>query len=319
METLESGRHIAVIGAGAIGGFYGVMLVRAGFDVHFLFRGDYDTVAAQGVRLYSEKLGDTRIGSVNAYRDAADMPACDYVIVAAKTTSNDALVPAIRKVATPGARVMLFQNGLGVEEDMCRVLPDSLHVLGGICFVSVHREGPGVIRHHGQGAVHLGYHSGPVADDGPRIVDEACAMFAQAGLDARAVANLARARWEKLVRNIPFNGVSVLLNSGTRALMNHSHTRVLIRELMDEVVAGAAACGHPLGNRYVDNIWAALDRNPDYTPSMLVDFLERRPLELAAIYAAPLAVAAQAGTRMTKVDMLYQTLCFLDLRNRGGM
>jgi 2-dehydropantoate 2-reductase len=130
------------------------------------------------------------------------------------------------------------------------------------------------------------------------------------------MASVDKARWEKLVMNVPFNGVSVLLNSGTKALMTQPQTRALIRELMEEVIAGAHACGHSLGENYIDKAWAATDGKPDYTPSMLLDFTERRPLELEAIYAAPLAAAARAGRPMTKVDMLYQSLCFLDERNR---
>jgi 2-dehydropantoate 2-reductase len=311
--------RIGIIGAGAIGGFYGMILARAGYDVHFLFRSEYATVAADGLLLQSESLGDYHLKSVNAYHDAADMPPCDWLLVAAKTTSNAALAPAIACAAAPGAKVMLFQNGLGVEEQMRALLPDSLHVLGGICFISVHREGPGVIKHYAYGSVSIGYHSGPSADDAERrqILELAQGMLREAGVDAPLVADLELARWQKLVMNIPFNGVSVLLHSGTRALMAHPRTRALIRELMEEVIAGAAACGRSLGDHYIDTAWAATDGKPDYTPSMLLDYTERRPLELDAIYAAPLEAAAAAGSPMKKVEMLYQSLCFLDERNRS--
>jgi 2-dehydropantoate 2-reductase len=318
MSKNSNGPRIGIIGAGAIGGFYGVMLARAGFDVHFLFRSEYEAVARDGLLLQSESLGDTRLDPVNAYRDAADMPPCDWLLVAAKTTSNAALAPAIARAAAPGAKVVLCQNGLGVEDDMRALLPDTLHLLGGICIVSVHREGPGVIRHHAYGSINLGYHSGPASGEGEQrhILEQAQGMLRTAGVEAPVVANLDQARWQKLVMNIPFNGVSVLLDSGTRALMTHPRTRELIRELMEEVIAGAAACGHSLGDDYIDVAWAATDGKPDYTPSMLLDFTGRRPLELDAIYAAPLAAAARAGKAMTKVDMLYQGLCFLDQRNR---
>lgn len=318
MDTNSYRPRIGIIGAGAIGGFYGVMLAQAGFDVHFLFRSEYEAVVENGLCLKSDGHGMICLKTVNAYRNAADMPPCDWVLVAAKTTSNASLAPLIAQVAAPGARVVLLQNGLGVEEGMRSLLPESVHLLGGICIVSVHREGPGMIRHYAYGSVNLGYHSGPTdsESDQRQILEQAQAMFRTAGIDAPVMADLAQARWQKLVMNIPFNGVSVLLNSGTRALMTQPRTRALIRELMEEVIAGAAACGHPLGEDYIDVAWAATDGKPDYTPSMLLDFTERRPLELDAIYAAPLAAAAQAGRPMKKVEMLYQSLCFLDERNR---
>jgi 2-dehydropantoate 2-reductase len=318
MNTISDRPRIGIIGAGAIGGFYGVMLAHAGFDVHFLFRSEYETVAEHGLLLESDRFGAIRLKPANAYRNAADMPPCDWLLVAAKTTSNASLAPAIAQAAAPGARVVLLQNGLGVEDGMRALLPDTLHLLGGICIISVHREAPGVIRHYAYGSVNLGYHSGPVGSDAEqgRILAQAQAMFGMAGVDAPVMADLQQARWQKLVMNIPFNGVSVLLDSGTRALMTQPRTRALIRELMEEVIAGAAACGHPLGDGYIDVAWAATDGKPDYTPSMLLDYTERRPLELDAIYAAPLDAAARAGNPMKKVEMLYQSLCFLDERNR---
>jgi 2-dehydropantoate 2-reductase len=296
------------------------VLAQAGFDVHFLFRSEYDVVAGNGLFLKSESFGDIHLKPVNAYRDAADMPPCDWLLVAAKTTSNPALAPAIVQAAAPGAKVVLLQNGLGVEDEMRALLPDTLHLLGGICIISVHRKEPGVITHYAYGSVNLGYHSGPVQNEADKrqILEQAQAMFRTAGVDAPVMADLDQARWQKLVMNIPFNGVSVLLNSGTKALMTQPRTRALIRELMEEVIAGAAACGHSLGEDYIDVAWVATDGKPDYTPSMLLDYTERRPLELDAIYAAPLAVAAKAGRPMKKVEMLYQSLCFLDERNRRG-
>lgn len=309
-------KRIGIIGAGAIGGFYGIMLARAGFDVHFLMRGDYATVRENGLLMKSAKYGDTHLAPAQVYHDAADMPPCDWLLVAAKTTANAALAPSIVHAAAPGAKVILLQNGFGVEDALRPLLPDSLHLLGCLCFVSVHREGAGVIAHHAYGSVSLGYHSGP-GQDGRAVLEEAGALFRDAGLEAPLMDDLAQARWQKLVMNVPFNGLSVLLGSGTLAMMTQPQTRALIRELMVEVIAAAAACGHALPDGYIDVAWAATDGKPDYTPSMMLDYAERRPLELEAIYAAPLEAARQAGFSMRKVGMLYQSLCFLDQRNRA--
>ncbi len=310
------GKRIGIIGAGAIGGFYGIMLARAGFDVHFLMRGDFDTVREHGLRLKSEKYGDAHLAPAQVYRDAADMPPCDWLLVAAKTTANAALAPSIVRAAAPGAKVILLQNGFGLEDALRPLLPDTLHLLGCLCFVSVHREGAGLVSHHAYGSVSLGYHSGP-GQDGRAVLESAGALFGAAGLEASLMTDLAQARWQKLVMNVPFNGLSVLLGSGTLAMMRQAQTRALVRELMVEVIAGAAACGHALADGYIDEAWAATDGKPDYTPSMMLDYAERRPLELAAIYEAPLQAAREAGYIMHKVDMLYQSLCFLDQRNRA--
>jgi len=309
--------RIGIIGSGAIGGFYGLMLARAGFDVHFLLRSEYAVVREQGLKLESALHGDVQI-AVQAYASAADMPPCDWLLVGAKATSNAELAPLIAKAAAADAKVVLLQNGLGVEEQLRPALPGSLHLLGGLCFICVNRLSPGVIRHQALGAVNLGYHSGPADDGGAAIVEEGAALFRAAGVDSQAMDNLGQARWQKLVWNVPYNGLSVLLGASTTPLMADTDTRELIQALMAEVVQGAAACGHELPEGYADHLFRVTEQMPDYWPSMYHDYAGQRPLELQAIYAEPLARARAAGCTLPRMQMLYQALAFIDRANRAG-
>jgi 2-dehydropantoate 2-reductase len=309
--------RIGIIGTGAIGGFYGVMLARAGFDVHFLLRSEFEAVMQDGLRIDSEVHGELLLKPVQAYSAAADMPPCDWLLVGAKSTGNVELAPAIIQAAAPDAKVLVLQNGLAVEDSLREALPDSLHLLGGLCFISVYRSGPGNVVHQAFGRVNLGYHSGPVPTDEARqlIVEQGAGLFHAAGLESEAMANLAQARWQKLVWNIPYNGLSTLLRATTTPLMGDPQTRELIQALMAEVVQGAQACGHELPAGYAQSLFAMTQTMPDYRPSMYLDYQERRPLELQAIYAEPLAAALQAGCDMVRVRMLHQALTFLDAGN----
>ncbi|MDX5371025.1 MAG: putative 2-dehydropantoate 2-reductase [Pseudomonadaceae bacterium] len=304
--------RIGIIGTGAIGGFYGLMLARAGHDVHFLLRSEYAAVAEHGLRLNSAQHGALQL-KPQAWNKAEEMPRCDWLLVGAKTTSNAELAPVIARVAAPGAKVVLLQNGLAVEDRLRPLLPDSLHLLGGLCFICVHRSAPGVIEHQALGAVNLGYHSGPAESQALRqaLVEEGAELFRSAGIDSTAMTDLAQARWQKLVWNVPYNGLSVLLDAGTSRLMASADSRALILDLMAEVVQGAAACGHRLPEGYAEQLLGATERMPDYLPSMYHDFLHKRPLELEAIYAAPLEAAAAMGCDLPKMRMLYQALRFL--------
>jgi 2-dehydropantoate 2-reductase len=312
--------RIGIIGTGAIGGFYGVILARAGFDVHFLLRSEFAAVSAQGLQINSAVHGVLRLQPAQVYQQAADMPLCDWLLVGAKTTSNESLAALISQAAAPGAKVLLLQNGLAVEQALQPLLPESLHLLGGLCFICVHRSAPGVVEHQSLGAVNLGYHSGPAVDQAARqaIVEEGAGLFRTAGLDSTAMPSLELARWQKLVWNVPYNGLSVLLNAGTRALMANADSRALIRAIMQEVVSAAAACGHVLPEAYADKLLATTDRMPDYWPSMYHDAVLGRPLELAAIYAAPLAAAALAGCQLPRIEALHQALSFIDSRNQSS-
>ena len=307
--------RIGIIGSGAIGGFYGLMLARAGFDVHFLLRSEYEVVRDQGLVLESAVHGPLQM-QVQAYANVADMPQCDWLLVGAKATSNDQLAPLIVQAAAPDARVVLLQNGLGVEEQLRPALRDDMHLLGGLCFICVNRQAPGVIRHQALGAVNLGYHSGPASEGGAALVKEGAGLFQAAGIDSQAMDNLSQARWQKLVWNVPYNGLSVLLGASTTPLMAEPHSRALIQALMDEVVQGAAACGHVLPEGYAEHLFQVTERMPDYWPSMYHDHVQQRPLELQAIYGEPLARARAAGCSLPRMEMLYQALSFISRDTR---
>lgn len=310
--------RIGIIGTGAIGGYYGLMLARAGFEVHFLLRSEYAAVAREGLRVRHAQLGELHLPQVNAWCEAAAMPACDWLLVGAKSTANAELAPLIVQAAAADAKVVLLQNGLGVEEALRPLLPDSLHLLGGLCFICAHREAPGVVVHQSQGVCNLGYHSGP-ADEAQRLalLEQGVAWLREAGIESAPIADLAQARWQKLVWNVPYNGLSALLGASTRPLMAQADSRALLLALMEEVVAAAEAAGAPLPANYPQKLLAYTDRMPDYLPSMYHDFAQRRPAELQAVYAAPLAAAAALGVEMPRVRMLYQTLSFLQARAQG--
>lgn len=311
--------RIGIIGTGAIGGFYGLMLARAGFDVHVLLRSEYAVVSEQGLRVNSGVHGALHLHPVQAYAQAADMPPCDWLLVGTKSTGNVELAPTLAQVAAPDAKVVLLQNGLDVEDSLREHLPASLHLLGGLCYIGVHRSGPGVVEHQALGRVNLGYHSGSAANDENRqkeIVEAGAALFHKAGIESQAMANVHQARWHKLVWNVPFNGLSVLLKAGTTNLMADASSRELIQALMAEVIQGAHACGHEIPASYAEQMFAMTETMEDYLPSMYHDYMHKRPLELAAIYARPLSAAKAAGCELPRMQALHQALSFIDRHNR---
>jgi 2-dehydropantoate 2-reductase len=314
-----SAPRIGIIGTGAIGGFYGMLLARAGHDVHFLLRSEYAAVVERGLQLNSSVHGALHLMPVQAYQNIGDMPQCDWLLVGAKTTANAELAPLITRAAAPGAKVVLLQNGLAVEDELRPLLSDDLHLLGGLCYICVHRSAPGVIEHQALGAINLAYHSGPLDDDEARLalVEEGASLLRSTGLDSAVMRDLAQTRWQKLVWNVPYNGLSVLLDADTRRLMDNADSRALIADMMNEVVSAAQALGYAMPENYADKLLAATQRMPDYLPSMYHDFAQKRPAELHAIYEAPLAAADSAGFDMPKVRALYQALRFIQSRREA--
>jgi len=303
-------RSYAIIGTGALGGFYGARLQRAGCELHFLLHTDYEHVREHGL-ICESKDGDFTLPRVNAYHDARDMPRCDVVVVALKATQNHLLPELLPPVIKDDGVVLVMQNGLGAEEEVAKIVGPH-RVMGGLCFLCSNKVGPGHIRHLDYGHVVLSeFSQRGVSERMHAIADD----FQRAGIDVQFAEDLAVGRWQKLVWNIPYNGLSVILNATTAELMADSHTRALAEQIMWEVVADAAACGCCIAPGFVQEMLDRTDRMKPYRTSMKIDFDEHRPMEVEAIYGNALRAAQAAGAKSPLIEMLYRELKFMDARN----
>ncbi len=296
----------AIIGTGALGGYYGAKLAQGGKDVHFLLNSDYEFVKEKGLKIDSVK-GDFVLPQIHAYNTTADMPACDVILVCLKTNNNHLLKTLLPPLLKKDSLVILIQNGLGFEEKLAADFPQ-LSIAGGLAFICSSKVGPGHIGHFDFGSINIGAHQNVASER----IEQVCDDFTQSGVKAFVAENLPEARWRKLVWNIPYNGLTVVLNSTTDTLMQQAHSRELIRDMMLEVVEGAKVCGVNMAADFVDKMLASTDQMTPYAPSMKLDFDHQRKLEIEAIYSNPLQVAQDAGYRMQKVSMLEQQLHFME-------
>lgn len=299
-------RSFTVIGPGAIGGYYGARLRQAGFPVRFLARGDADHLRRHGLRVDSPE-GDAVL-DIEVYDDPVEVPPSDVVIVATKTTAQDGVAARLAEVVADGSTILVMQNGLGVEAPFHRAVPGAT-VLGAMCFMCSNKVGPGHIVHLDYGAVSLGEYredgrAAGVTEAVQAMVDD----LHTAGVTASPVPDLETGRWQKLVWNIPFNGLSVVLDATTSELMADESSRRLAELIMVEVVNAARACGHGFDESFVAQMLANTEQMAPYRPSMKLDHDAGRPLELDAIYAAPIAAARAAGAPMARTEVLLAEL-----------
>jgi 2-dehydropantoate 2-reductase len=134
--------------------------------------------------------------------------------------------------------------------------------------------------------------------------------FERAGIPIQLSEDLLLARWQKLVWNIPYNGLSVVLDARTDELMADSYARSLVEQLMSEVVAGAAATGRIIGDRIIQQMLNHTEKMTPYRTSMKVDYDEKRPLEIEAIFGNPLRTATAVGVDLPLISILYRQLTF---------
>lgn len=311
-------RSYTMVGMGGVGGYYGAKLIAAGHPVRFLVRSGIEEIRRHGLLLTSPD-GDIAVRDVAAYDRPDDVPPSDVVVIAVKSTDTEPVTAMLARLVGPHTEaVLVLQNGLGVEAPVAAAVPD-VPVLGGMCFLCSHHEGPGRIRHLDYGRVTVGRFTpdgrpGGVTPEVAAVADD----LAAAGLPTVRLDDLVTGRWRKLVWNVPYNGLSVVLDATTEELMTHPHTRALVETLMHEVLDGAAACGHPIEREFVQTMLEDTDRMAPYAPSMKLDHDAGRPLELDAIYQAPLDAARAAGAPMRAAEALHQQLRFLSGRGRGS-
>ncbi|MGB8020572.1 MAG: 2-dehydropantoate 2-reductase, partial [Candidatus Nanopelagicales bacterium] len=306
----------AVVGSGAVGGFYGIRLAHAGARVQFLLRRDVAEVRARGLELESAE-GDIRLAKPHLAGSWSQLEQCDVLLVAVKATANaDVLGHLARhadRLIAPGGGILLVQNGIGAEPAYAAAAGCS--VLGGLAVLCAHLIRPGTVRHLDLGSLTIAAHhpSGDAAGVCPLMLAIADDLT-RAGTEVHLDEDLVRARWRKLMWNIPFNPLSVILDATTDELMGDANTVELVRAIMNEVAAAAAAEGRTLPSGLIDGLLAATAGMAPYATSMKLDADAGRPMEVEAMLAEPLRRAALTGTAMPSVSVLHRELGFLDAR-----
>lgn len=296
---------IAIIGTGGIGAYYGARLAKAGHRVHFLLNSEYNHVKEHGLIVESH-YGDFSIKEPLVYNNVNNMPACDLVCIAVKAVANPKVFPTLKPVMKEGGSIILMQNGFGDEQTLKEMYPDQ-HLFGGLCFICSFREGPGRIRHTDYGAITLA----ALDKDDAGLLAQWVRVFRDAGVDTVEIVDLMLARWKKLVWNVPYNGLTVILNCMTDELATKPSMLALTRAMMEEVLEAAKACGVEIKPRFVDDMIQSTINMEPYNPSMRLDYLAGRPMEIDAIYGNVCAYADKHGYDMRYTKMVKWQLEYL--------
>jgi 2-dehydropantoate 2-reductase len=315
---------IAVVGPGALGSFYGARLCRAGHEVHFLLRSDYEAVCRDGV--WIESAEDSFHVHPHGARSPQEIGPSDLVLVCLKTTANHVLPQLLPPLTGPNTAILTLQNGLGNEAAVAAIA-GAEKTIGGVCFVCLNRIAPGRIRHLAHGAVVVGEY-GRAAQARTHQISQA---IAGAGVSCKVAENLEQAHWEKLVWNISFNGLGVAGTAGldavlqgrmapgakllgcltTDLLLSDPGWARLVRELMMETIAAARAQGLEVPESAADYQIERTRKMAAYKASTLIDFERGQELELEGLFLEPLRRARKAGVPCPRLEALCGVLAQL--------
>jgi 2-dehydropantoate 2-reductase len=299
---------IAVIGAGALGGYYGARMIQHGFNAHLLSPGDCAAIRRDGMRIRSRD-GDFSLSpkEVRIYDDPRQMPPADLVVVTLKTTANHRMAQWVGPVVKEDSIILTLQNGLGNEELLGDLFGPE-RIVGGMAFVCINRTAPGQISHTDHGMIRIGEPLGAAVARTRKIAR----IFSDSGIPCEALDDLTHGRWNKLIWNLPFNGLGAALNRTTDQLIGSSEGLWLVRRLCEEVIA---AC-RPLNIHFDFNVIEEKIRHTQtmgaYKTSMQIDRQLGRPMEIDAIVGRPLRLAEANAVSVPYMSMLYNMLSVLN-------
>lgn len=304
-QILPSHPSTAVVGAGALGMYYGAKLAKSGVPITFLARRDVGHLQKHGIRVKCP-FGDFHLHPIRACGTPEEIGPVDLVLVCIKTTGNADLKKLIPPLLGPQTVICTLQNGLGNEELLASIAGKE-RVLGGVCHVCVSRPEPGVARNMACTDIKFSDLSG---GDTPRAHSLA-KLFSAAGVGCTVAPSIGSARWYKLVWNVPFNGLGIAGGPGgrdTQQVLEDPALQQEAKDLMAEVMEAATRLGYPQDPNLIDKEIARTRTMGHYKSSSQLDWELGKPVELESIWGEALRQGTAAGVPMPHLQKLYKKL-----------
>ena len=299
--------HVAVLGSGAVGGYFGAKLSRAGQRVSFVARGAHlQAIRERGLQVRSP-LGDFTVHG-QAEEDGARIGPVDLVMYAVKTYDNPTAIPMLDSLVGDKTIVLTLQNGVdSADEIAARVGPQK--VLAGPTYVATALAAPGVIEQTG---THRRIVFGEVFGDPPRLSDRVLALreaLAAADIQAEAVADARGAIWEKFCYLAPFAAFCGASRLPLGPIWRDEFTRRQFEAAAAEVVAVARAEGIDLPSDMIERLRGYSEVLPPTTrASLLIDLSQGKRIEVDALQGSVVRRGTRAGVATPIMATLYAVL-----------
>ena len=284
---------IAVVGAGAMGSVYAGLLASAGNEVWAVdtWQDHIDAIRAKGLRV--EGASGDRTVRLDATTDASEPGPCDLVIIATKADGVASAAASIKPLLRDDTLVLTIQNGLGAAERICRHLPPDNVLLGVAGGFGASIRGPGHAHHNGMELVRLGELEGGITERLERIGG----VWRDAGFNVKCFDDISQLVWEKFVCNVTYSGSCTIFECTIAGVQANEHAW----KVASGCAAEAYAAGVAKGVRFsfddpIAHVREFGAKIPNSRPSMLQDYLAKRPSEIDAINGMVPVVAREVGT-----------------------
>jgi 2-dehydropantoate 2-reductase len=304
--------RIAVMGAGAVGAYFGARLSVSGHNVAFLARGAHlDALRREGLRIDSPA-GNLRIQNALFTNDPGEIAAVDLILFCVKSYDTDAAVGALAPMIGNATTILSLQNGVD-NADKIAARWDEKRTLAGVVYLGSQLYGPGTIKHSAGGRIVFGELDGSVRDTTQSI--ERALTAAQ--IPCEISKDIRKAQWRKLLWNAPFCAISCLTHTTVKEIIESDSLRQLTVDCMNEVREAAHTKNVNLEPELLDETLNFSKTLGDFKPSMLQDLEARKPLEYEAFNGIVVKLRRQAGKDAPVNQVFYGTLEYLDKKIRG--
>jgi 2-dehydropantoate 2-reductase len=304
---LYSRMRFAILGSGAVGGYFGAKLARAGQDVTFIARGAHlDAIRQRGLEIRSAALGDF-VARAPAESDTSRVGPVDVVVVAVKAYDNETAYPLIAPLLSPETVVLTLQNGVDNVDQLGRSV-GAERVLGGTTYLATALEAPGRIVQTG---VHRSIIFGEVfgARGLSARVQALAGIMAPADIQVTAVPDARTPLWDKFVYLVPFSGFTGAARLPIGYIWKDAHVRDMFYDCAREVAAIAAAEGVTISADRFATLEAYMSNIPGSTrSSLLIDLDQGKRIEVEALQGAALRRAASHDIPVPVIATLYAVL-----------
>jgi 2-dehydropantoate 2-reductase len=305
--------HIAIVGAGGLGGYFGGLLARAGYTVTFIARGEHlRAIRSYGLTVHSVH-GNFEVRPARATDDPAEAGPVDLTIFAVKTYDTDSAAEQMRPLVGPQTAILPLQNGVESAALLSRHFGREA-VLAGMAQVIAYIAEPGVIRQESQfRRIVFGELDGR---ETPRLraIHQA---LAQSGIDAETTTQIEKVLWTKLLFIASFSGITSVTRAPAGPVLACDESRLLLNRAMREVEAVARAKGVALDADVVEKTMAFVGKlEPTATSSMQRDVIAGRRLEYDAMNGAVVRAGRETGISTPVHEFLWTCLKVADM-NRG--
>lgn len=266
--------NILIVGAGAVGGYYGACLARAGLHVSYLVT-PRSLPIIQKKGLIVKSRGEVWTIHPKVSTSPGELTPCDLIIIAVKRYDTEAVLNALQPVIKEDSVILPLQNGVDSEEDILKRFPHAL-VLGGIAFIGAKVEEPGVILHQGAGSLSIGELDGSESERLQTVVK----MFKDAGVPAKPSRDIYKAKWQKLCWNAVFNPFTVILNGPIDYILDSKDALEIAYGLFNEIRSVAERKGIMLSADLMDEHIAVTQKLRGFHTSMYEDFVRGKSTEI---------------------------------------